>query len=385
MSSEKDQILIDLTEFVFNPVYTGIQRVVRKLVQFWPESAEPHYAYVDYSCQQFVEIPRSALHRLADLQEALPRDEIQTQIYSVGKSIPTGRLRRILVPEVFYDERRVKFYKTLLRRDDVKVCFLVYDFMPFLNPSVYRVTPSLACTIMPYLMLIKKAQNRAFISSRTKADFLNRVMRRQHVADGPIFNLGADSLDMAKQQFDPRKRNLLCIGTFEGKKHQEIVFRAFRSLGFKREDGWRLIFLGSIPTNLAPWLQEIVNYGGEDIVVVKAPSDEELRNYLSTAAATIFVSTNEGFGLPAIESLHCGIPVLTYAHLPSTEQLNGLGQIVLHAVTVDSVKAGITHLVDPRELERLWNEAATLDLPTWKDFSSALANWALSVGSASVT
>ena len=89
----------------------------------------------------------------------------------------------------------------------------------------------------------------------------------------------------------------------------------------------------------------------------------------------LFPSEGEGFGIPPLEALHAGIPVIVSAGLPALDGLPGLGQIRLATVSVDSIADAVRSLLDEAEARRLWAEASRLHLPTWRDFSHAVAAW----------
>ena len=373
-------IVIDIGEFYSNPIRTGIQRVVRQVIAHWPAHVARVYARYDADAGGLVEVSERLLRficRESEQDGASPERVARHASWlhraEGSRPILLSAGDRVLVPELFYDGRRAAFYARLEDDVGVLVYLTIFDFMPWLRPSLYRIRPDASYGIMPYLHLAMRVRHRCFISSATRDDFVHRIARRPKSYPGPVIALGADGLEMTRQSFDCSKTDYVCIGTLEGKKHQEIVFRAFLSLPRPRTG--RLIFLGKVPRDLAPWLEEVVSYIGTDIEIVDAPSDATLRDHVSRARASIFISSNEGFGLPAVETLYCGLPTVVHTDLPALADVPEDGQIKLRNLDVETVAGAMIRLDDDVEAERLWRGAAALTLPSWRDYAAALAQW----------
>ena len=373
-------IVIDIGEFCSNPIRTGIQRVVRQVIAHWPAHVPRVYARYDAEADGLLEVPERLLRFICreseqdgSSSERVARHAASLHRAEGSRPVVLSASDRILVPELFYDRRRAAFYARLEADVGARVYLTIFDFMPWLKPSLYRIRPDASHGIMPYLRLTTQVHHRCFISAATRDDFMHRIARRPELDPGPVIALGSDGLEMTRQSFDRAKTDYVCIGTLEGKKHQEIVFRAFLSL--PRPRAGRLIFLGNVPRDLAPWLKEVVNYRGPDVEIVDAPSDATLRDHIARARASLFISSSEGFGLPAVETLYCGLPTVVHAGLPALAGVPEGGQIKLRDLDVETVASAMARLDDDVEAERLWRGAAALTLPSWRDYATALARW----------
>ena len=103
--------------------------------------------------------------------------------------------------------------------------------------------------------------------------------------------------------------------------------------------------------------------------------DAGVRDALRTARAMVFPSEGEGFGIPPMEALHAGIPVVVSAGLPALADQAALGQVRLETVTADGIAQAVRLLLDEAEAARLWAEAARLVVPGWADFARDTARW----------
>jgi glycosyltransferase involved in cell wall biosynthesis len=100
-----------------------------------------------------------------------------------------------------------------------------------------------------------------------------------------------------------------------------------------------------------------------------------VRQLLRGARAVIMPSEAEGFGLPPYEALQAGIPSIASLHLPSIAAMPR-GVLLLDRMDPVSIAAAVEALLDDATAARLWDDAATVRLPTWADFGRALAEWA---------
>lgn len=373
------EIIIDISEFLASPIRTGIQRVVRELVANWPSSTPAIFARYDTGYDVLVEVPRSVVDLALDISAngVLTDADVSSWIQDALAAAPHAPIaigsRQILVPELFYDKRRIDFYHARLRDSGPAPHFIVYDFIPWLKPQTIGVRDS--GYLMPYLLLLMSARRLAFISEAVRQEYIHRIMRGalDDSAVGPAIPLGADGLKLPRQQYGPERKTLVCLGAFDGRKHQEIVLEAFLSLPKARRG--RLVFMGRVSDRPPARLRPLLDYRGPDVDLIDHPSDARIGEAMSEALATLFVSTTEGFGLPALESLDAGVPVVLHRDLPSVTDIAEAGQIRLDVVDVGSVKRALQTLLEPAEARRLWDAAATQRPQSWARYAARIAEW----------
>jgi glycosyltransferase involved in cell wall biosynthesis len=108
---------------------------------------------------------------------------------------------------------------------------------------------------------------------------------------------------------------------------------------------------------------------------LSSATDADVADAMRAARATIYVSENEGFGLPPVESLAIGVPVIAAAACPSVAMEPSAGIIRLEPVTVDHLAAAIVTLQNDASAAALWRNAAVAKPATWRDFALATAEW----------
>jgi glycosyltransferase involved in cell wall biosynthesis len=78
----------------------------------------------------------------------------------------------------------------------------------------------------------------------------------------------------------------------------------------------------------------------------------ELRRLYAGAAAFLYPGIYEGFGLPIIEAMACGAPVVT-SRTGAAPEIAGGAAILVDPFEVESIMAGLEQAVIPEEADRL--------------------------------
>ena len=121
----------------------------------------------------------------------------------------------------------------------------------------------------------------------------------------------------------------LCVGTIEPRKNTIPLIEAFIAAG---DPGWDLIVVGRMgqysPEEVARFEQLVA---GESRIEWRGyVSDEELSALYGSASAVAYPSCAEGFGLPVLEAMTCGVPVLTTDD-PALAELAGDAALMISA------------------------------------------------------
>jgi len=150
---------------------------------------------------------------------------------------------------------------------------------------------------------------------------------------------------------DPEDKILLYVGSEERRKNLTVVLEALQDL-IKEMPHVKLIKAGSpgIAISRDNCLSEIKRRCLEKHVIFRGTiSDEELRDLYNIADAFVFPSLCEGFGLPPLEALACGCPVIA-SDRSSIPEVVGDAGILLDPEDPDVWRNAMYHVLDEQAM-----------------------------------
>jgi len=103
---------------------------------------------------------------------------------------------------------------------------------------------------------------------------------------------------------------VLAVGTVQPRKNYTLLVRAFRAVAATQPHA--LVIVGGRGWLTEGLAAEIARQGlGERVVMPGFVDDADLPALYSAAALFVFPSLYEGFGLPLLEAMACGVPVIS--------------------------------------------------------------------------
>jgi glycosyltransferase involved in cell wall biosynthesis len=163
---------------------------------------------------------------------------------------------------------------------------------------------------------------------------------------------------------------LLAVGDSSPRKDLPTVVRAFAASGLAR-DGVRLVLAGPVASDGDDGVAAIVSSLGPGlggaVVRTGAVSDARLAGLYAEAAALCFPSVAEGFGLPVLEALAAGCPVVA-SDLPVVREVAGDVAALVPVGAVDAwaaaLRDALEHAADRRARVRVEGPARAAGF-TW--------------------
>ncbi len=179
------------------------------------------------------------------------------------------------------------------------------------------------------------------VSENTARDLVDLLgvprerIRVVYEAAGPAYRpLGGDAVAEVRRQYGAAGGYLLFVSTIEPRKNLATLLRALARLKEEHADEWAHRSLPLLVVGRAGWLCEgserlVEELGLQDDVRFLGPaSSVELLRLYNGAVALAYPSLYEGFGLPPLEAMACGTPVLSAATSSLPEVVGDAGLLL---------------------------------------------------------
>lgn len=204
----------------------------------------------------------------------------------------------------------------------VKNFLTIHDIIPIIYPQLFAFKED---ELFQRIIESIDADDWVFcVSHSTKNDFCNYL---KYIDADKVFvtHLAASELfypcfDYEKIAFTRTKYNIpdvpyiLSLSTLEPRKNIEQTIRCFARL-VQQENikELYLVLVGTKGWKYEKLFEVISNYNAlkERIIITGWVDDEDLAALYSGALAFVYPSFYEGFGLPPLEAMQCGVPVIT--------------------------------------------------------------------------
>ncbi len=168
-----------------------------------------------------------------------------------------------------------------------------------------------------------------------------------------------------------REKVVLCVGAIQRRKNQAKLIRAFR--GMPRD--WSLVLAGSKGFDAEEALRE----ADDRVRVTGYLSDEKLAEWYGRASIFAFPSLDEGFGMPVLEAMSAGIPVIASdrsampevcgdaAILVDPEDEQEIAASLIRLANDENCRAELTQRGFARAHEFTWTKAVAETLSVYRE------------------
>ena len=297
-----------------------------------------------------------------------------------GKPVEFRREDWLLTVELFSEPERPGLW-SFLRQPPCRLAAIFPDAIPIQLPHI---TWPHSVQRHPEYMKMLAAFDRVWGISETVRRDLVEFWRWQGVeprAQVATIELGADFDGQHRMQRDPvisrGRAALLCVGIVEPRKNQEFLLDVCESL-WAEGASFKLHVVGRVNPHYGRTTERRIRALAKrqpDFQFHAAAGDATLRNLYGEARAVVCPTIAEGCGLPLLEALWRGVPVVA-SDLPVLRENAAAGGCLLAGLNDaadwrEKLRAVLTN----RELAlRLQGEAMQRPLPRWSATARTLLN-----------
>ena len=156
--------------------------------------------------------------------------------------------------------------------------------------------------------------------------------------------------EAVKKKYKINGEFLLYLGTIEPRKNIERLLEAYSRFNSELKDSPKLVLAGG-----KGWLDSGIFNAidklnlKDNVILTGYVSDDDVPILMNAAKAFLFPSIYEGFGMPVLEAMACGVPVLT-SNVSSLPEVVENAAVLVNPFSVESILLGINKITSDEKL-----------------------------------
>jgi glycosyltransferase involved in cell wall biosynthesis len=234
-----------------------------------------------------------------------------------------------------------------------KIVSTIHDAAEFVVPYRFGRFQSLYRIIVEHI-LARRSDALITVSHSSKADLVKYLGIKAERVE--VIHIGATAFVAADTAKGPTFRrpgalSILFVGVLEYGKNVDRLVAAFGSLPLKIRNSAHLYLVGRKGNDYPKICEVIAQFGIQDQVeMLGYVDDQTLAALYRDASVFAYVSEYEGFGLPVVEAMLRGLPVLT-SNRSSLPEVAGSAALVVET-DIPSISLGLERLLTDEDLRK---------------------------------
>ena len=212
---------------------------------------------------------------------------------------------------------------------------------------------------------VKNSDKIIAISNSTKNDLLKiypkikeeKIKVIYHGYDKELFNenISKEQIKKTNTRYKiPDTKYLIFVGTIQPRKNIETLLEAFKVLRRKEaHKDLNLVIAGSEGWLAGPIVEKIKNTPGA--IMTGKFETKDLPSLIAGATAFVLPSLYEGFGLPVLEAMACGTPVVA-ADNSSLKEITGTSGLMFQAKNIEQLAQVLQSILEDNQLKSALRE-----------------------------
>lgn len=376
----------------------GEHEIILALSGLFPDTIEPIRAvFDDLLPQENIRV----WHAPGPVKEEQPGNDARRKVAELIREAFLASLQPDVIHITSLFEGYVDDAVTSVGRFDTAtpVSVTLHDLIPLLNPDHYlkpnprhqqyysRKTEALNNASL-YLAVSEssKAEGKQCLSA--PEEFFVNTSEAVEDAFCPL-TIDVKTASQLREKFDITRPFILYTGGADERKNLPRLIEAYAALPTSLRNAHQLIFAGKMPEGNIAHLKDVGRSFGlknDELVFTGYVSDEELIQLYNLCQLYVFPSWHEGFGLPVLEAMACGAPVIG-ANTSSLPEVIGLEEALFDPFDVKAINAKLSQALDDEAFRnRLlqhglnqskkfsWDETAMRAIAAWEKMPGRAQN-----------
>ncbi|MFL6090651.1 MAG: glycosyltransferase [Aeromicrobium sp.] len=378
-----DRVVVDVNVSARWPHVTGVQRVVRETARLWKQDHDVELVVWNETGGGYRRLTSTEWARISDPAQIRPVDELVSadELETVDATVVVPWGAPLILMEVPFTPQSPRL-SALAQFSPSPIRLVGYDCIPVVSADlVPREEPE---KFGHYVDVVKVAERIAAISHSASEEFrgLASAVTAQGLSSPEVTpcvlpsetDLGSGEVGDSEV---PGLPLVVAIGTLGPRKNQAAILVAAELLwreGLQFE--LRLLGHGAGTGTVLAGLIKRLEAADRPLALEKKADDDRVAESLLHARCVVFPSLHEGFGLPVVEALSAGAPVITSNHGSLAEIAEGGGVLTIDPEDTDALADAMRQLLTDDVLhDRLVEEAKARPVRTWRDYATDL--WAV--------
>jgi glycosyltransferase involved in cell wall biosynthesis len=275
-------------------------------------------------------------------------------------------------------------FRNWVDKSAVRPVYFVHDLIPITHPEYCRAGES--DRHRERMRTVLATAKGVIGNSRATLDELSDFARGEGLPKPLSIAalLGSDPLPPQVPAPDSRRATFVVVGTIEARKNHLLLLNIWSRLVDRLgSEAPQLLIIGQRGWNadaVFDILERDLRLRGH-VQELNHCSDDELARHLASARALLFPSFAEGFGLPLVEALAMGVPVIA-SNLPVFREIGGAMATYLAPNDQAGWEQAITDYARPESRARAAQlvRISGFRRPDWTSHFTAVERWLATLG-----
>lgn len=226
------------------------------------------------------------------------------------------------------------------------------------NPAIKLMWFLFHLVYWPQRVLLNMSDAVVTVSETTKRQMQQHMLTKREIT---VIHNAAEPCEFVERKNRSESKDLVYMGSFIGYKNVETLI-----LGMGQLQDHRLLFTSRISPRRLTQLTELARLAGANVEFLNGTTDDEYFALLRNSKALVSASLDEGFGIPLVEAMERGTPVVT-SDIEIFEEVAGPAGLRFQAKCPEEFASQIRALSDPK----FWQELSDQSLKQADEFTWA--------------